>query len=172
MKKEANSAARANALTGAAIFNDPSALDRAASFEENGSPASARGSPLTFGKPIDMPLVIATRAKQSFYVADEESLSEILGHSDFDGYPFSIDDQIAFENGTTARIEYEPGHQFHVWSEIIPTTVREVLKTCRALGADLPPGATDDWSFEQLFGALVHMPEPRRQMFRGKWIRK
>jgi hypothetical protein len=43
-------AVRANALTGAAIFDRPSALDQATWFEENGSPASARGSPLTFGK--------------------------------------------------------------------------------------------------------------------------
>src|SRR6185503_16051105 len=36
-----------NALIGAVISPAPSALDRAALFEENGSPVRARGSPLT-----------------------------------------------------------------------------------------------------------------------------
>ena len=39
----AQPAARANALIGAAISHGPSALDRALSFEESGSPAGARG---------------------------------------------------------------------------------------------------------------------------------
>ncbi len=51
-----------------------------------------------------MPLVIASRAKRSFFVNHEESLVEILGHSDFDGYPFSVGDQIVLEDGTTSRI--------------------------------------------------------------------
>lgn len=118
-----------------------------------------------------MPLVIASRAKQSFFVRDEECLGEILGHSDFDGYPFAAGDQIVFENGTTAQIENVPGDQFHIWPEGSPTTMNAILYTCRALGADLPAGAADDWSFDRLFEAFARMPEPRRRLFRCRWTR-
>ena len=49
-EERAEPVVRANALVGAAIFDNPSALARTALFEENGSPASARGSPVTFGE--------------------------------------------------------------------------------------------------------------------------
>ena len=49
-EERAEPAARASALTRAAISHSPRALDRAFSFEESGSPAGARGSSLTLGK--------------------------------------------------------------------------------------------------------------------------
>jgi hypothetical protein len=49
-KERAEPAARANALAGAAISHGLPALDRALSFEESGSPAAARVSPLTLAK--------------------------------------------------------------------------------------------------------------------------
>lgn len=119
-----------------------------------------------------MPAIIARRARQVFFIKNEECLGEILGHGDFDGYPFSVGDRIVFEDGTTARIEPEPKHRFHIWSEGVPTTVREILDACRAVGADLPPGASDDWSLDRFLDALARLPKPRRPLFRQRWIRK
>ena len=118
-----------------------------------------------------MPAVISRKAKQMFYFRKDEFLGEILGHSNFDGYPFTLEDQVVFENGTTARIIRESGQQFHVWSECTCTTVRGILDACHKLEVDIPEGASETWSFEQLFEALAHLPEPRWRLFRTRWTR-
>ena len=118
-----------------------------------------------------MPAVISKKAKQLFYFQEDDILGEIFGHSNFDGYPFSLEDPVVFEDGTTARIIRESGQQFYVWSECTSTAIGEVLGICRVLEVDIPEGASATWSFEQFFEALAGLPEPRRRLFRTRWTR-
>ena len=75
-----------------------------------------------------MPLVISHKAKCKYYIHDEEVLAEILGHSDFDGEYWAIGDMIVFEDGTEAKIEQPKGELFHVWSEPVPSDLRQVVE--------------------------------------------
>ncbi|MDA7888614.1 hypothetical protein N9A86_04475 [Akkermansiaceae bacterium] len=75
-----------------------------------------------------MPLVISHKAKCKYYIRSEEILTEILGHSDFDGEYWAIGDIIIFEDGTEARIVQAEGEMFHLWSKPIPSDLRKVVE--------------------------------------------
>ena len=85
-----------------------------------------------------MPLVIS-KAGDVQYVKYEETLAEILGHSNFDGEDWAIGDRIIFENGTESRIKQEPGEQFYVWENPTPAAFEEVK---RAVGV----ADASDWA--------------------------
>ena len=72
-----------------------------------------------------MPFVISSSGDVQ-YVKCEETLAEILGHSNFDGEDWAIGDRIIFENGTESRIEQEPGEQFFIWNDPTPADLEEV----------------------------------------------
>src|SRR5215210_4902427 len=74
-----------------------------------------------------MPLVIS-KAGDVQYVKYEETLAEILGHSNFDGEDWAIGDRLIFEDGTESRIKQEPGEQFHVWDDPTPADFQEVKR--------------------------------------------
>jgi hypothetical protein len=74
-----------------------------------------------------MPLVISkTGAVQ--YVKYEQTLAEILAHSNFDGEDWAVGGKIIFENGTQSRIKQEPGEQFHAWDEPTAADFEEIRR--------------------------------------------
>jgi len=79
-----------------------------------------------------MPLVISHKAKQTFYINSEESLGEILGHSDFDGEDWAVGDIIIFEDGTRSAVQKH--EQFHIWTDPKPAELGEVLALIRGHG--------------------------------------
>lgn len=81
-----------------------------------------------------MPLVISKSGAVQ-HVPSEESLAEILGHSNFDGEDWAIGDRIIFEDGTQSRIKQEPGEQFHVWDDPTAADFEEVKQATGASSA-------------------------------------
>ena len=51
-----------------------------------------------------MPIVISQNTGSVQYIEHEETLTEILEHTDFDGEDWSVGDRVVFENGTESRI--------------------------------------------------------------------
>jgi hypothetical protein len=117
-----------------------------------------------------MPVVIAQKVGQCFFVDGEEGLAVILGHSDFDGYPFRVGDLVVFEDETVARIENEPGRRFHTWSTAVSRTIREVIEHCRSIHAEVPI-RHELGSLKEFCEALSCLPEPTRRLFRRRWTR-
>jgi hypothetical protein len=88
-----------------------------------------------------MPIIIS-KAGAVQYVKDEETLAEVLGHTDFDGADCAIGDRLVFENGTQSHIKQEPGELFHTWDEPMPVDFDEVKRAV---------GATTAGSWKELF---------------------
>ena len=88
-----------------------------------------------------MPLVIS-KSRAATYVRNKEVLSEILGHSNFDGYDWAVDDRIIFEDGTESRITRVPEEQFFNWGDPTSADLEEVKSAV---------GAIDAANWEQLF---------------------
>jgi hypothetical protein len=96
-----------------------------------------------------MPLVISKTSVQ--YVHDDNTLAEILGHTNFDGENWAVGDRIVFEDGTESFITMEPDDSFYTWGERRPAKL-EAIKLCVGL-----PNV-HDW--RELFAALGSRAEP------------
>lgn len=92
-----------------------------------------------------MPLIVLKNG-QVHYVQDREVLSEILGHTNFDGEDWSIGDRLIFEDGTESQIMQEPGDPGYCWKR--PETLADFEEVRRLVGS---PEVTD-WA--QLFAAF------------------
>lgn len=115
-----------------------------------------------------MPLVISQHAKQTSYVASEEDLSQILGHSNFDGENWAVGDLIVFEDGTGAPIAQE--ENFHVWPDPVPIELSDVLAKIRSYGDPRLPSDAQVDSFEKLFARFTAAP-PKKSGWRS-WFSK
>src|SRR5688572_7442195 len=93
---------------------------------------------------LAMPLVIPKSGAVQ-YVRSEEVLGEILGHSNFDGEDWAIDDRLIFEDVTESRIKGVPGELFFDWDDPKAADFDEVK---RAVGV----GDVTDW--KQLFSTF------------------
>ncbi len=111
-----------------------------------------------------MPLVISHKAKRTFYVNSEETLGEILGHSNFDGEDWAVGDAIIFEDGTKSGIQKH--EQFHIWSNPEPAELGEVLSLIRGYGDPrvTPEVEIDSWA--KLFQKFS-VPLPKTGWWRG-----
>jgi hypothetical protein len=110
-----------------------------------------------------MPLVISQKAKWTFYVKSEETLGEILGHSNFDGEDWAVGDAIIFEEGTRSTIQKH--EQFHIWSDPKPAKLDEVLSLIQGYDDPrlTPNDEIDSWA--KLFQKLS-VPLPRTSWWR------
>ena len=115
-----------------------------------------------------MPLVISNKAKRTFYVNSEETLGEILGHSNFDGEDWAVGDAIIFEDGTRSAIQKH--EQFHIWSDPKPAKLDEVLSLIRGCGDPrvTPDNEIDSWA--RLFQKLS-VPRPKTSWWRAVFAR-
>ena len=92
-----------------------------------------------------MPLIVLKNGHVQ-YVNDREVLSEILGHSNFDGEDWRIGDRLIFEDGTESEIMQEPGDPAYCWKRPETFADFEEVRTLAGL-----PEATD-WA--ELFTAF------------------
>ena len=118
-----------------------------------------------------MPIVLASRVAHVFYIQKEESLGEILGHSDFDGYPFSIGDSVIFEDETVSRIEHDSSQKFYILNEFRSISLSIAWDMCKKLEADFPIKDVESWTLTRFFNELSELPEPKRRIFRNRWSR-
>jgi hypothetical protein len=97
-----------------------------------------------------VPLVITRKSRSVHYVRSEETLAEILSHSDFDGRRWAVGDRLIFEDGTESIIVFIPDGSFHAWGN--PVKRADLDEVRRAVGRP------DAESWEQLFAAFKSDP--------------
>jgi hypothetical protein len=105
-----------------------------------------------------MPLVVSRKSKKVTYIENEDFLSEILGHSDFDGHDWAVGDLLVFEDGTGALVERDP-REFHVWSNPHPLKIADVIAEVQSFGDARVEGLAPESSWRALFAKLsVDLP--------------
>lgn len=83
-----------------------------------------------------MPLVVSLNAREVVYFAHEDSIGNILGHSNFDGFDWAVGDLILFETGEVASIIEMPEILAFNWTDPVPLSIEDGLILISKVRAD------------------------------------